>query len=129
MGSSVVWRRGPYDLTIPGWFVEQEVINAVYGPLADVENIGGTRGGYLAVGFVTPHETAFQLVPAQYLLHAYEDLGRAVRSQWEHEPFHSDEELAEVMHSGPRFFHSRFDWEGRVRLEVALDTYPEQARM
>ena len=46
MGSSLVWRRGPYDLTLPGWFVEQAVVRAALGPLADVKNIGGTRGGY-----------------------------------------------------------------------------------
>lgn len=128
MGSSLVWRRGPYDLTLPGWFVEQEVARAAFGPLADVENIGGTRGGYLAVGFVTPEEAAFQLVPAEMLLQDLQYLERDARSQWEAGPLYSDEQLDEALHNGPRFFNGRFGWEGRVRLEVALDTYPEQAR-
>ena len=128
MGSSLVWQRGPYDLTLPGWFVEQAVVHAALGPLADVVNIGGTRGGYLAVGFVTPGETAFQLVPAEMLLHDLQYLERELRSQWESGPLYLDEQLEEALHSGPRFFHGRFGDEGRVRLEVALDTYPAHPR-
>ena len=77
---------------------------------------------------MTPEETAFQLVPAEMLLQDLQYLERGARSQWDNAPLYSDEQLDEALHDGPRFFQGRFDWEGRVRLEVALDTYPEQAR-
>lgn len=125
MGDCLVWQRGPYNLTVPSWTVRDEVRLAKSNPLAEILNIGGTRGGFLATVFVTPHETSMQLVSADYLLQEFAHSERDARSQFDCGPLYTEEQLAEARHNGPRYFQSRLDWEGRVRLELGFQTYPD----
>lgn len=123
------WKVGPYALVLPE-HVLFHAINSQYRyepamTLPDGEELPGTfHEGFIAFVFVTPERTAIQLLKVdEDLIGALQ--GAGISSGCNFKPWRefSEAELAEAAHNGPGYFNTLYDYDGLVRLELAVHKY------
>ncbi len=128
------WVAGPYDLVLPEDVVH-DFVNEQYSYRPAVEQTYGEmqperlHQGHIAFVFVTPNRTAIQLLSMdEDLISALQCAGMSSGCNYRPVREYTEEELTEAAHNGPGYFRSIYDYNGRVRLELAVHEYRLGAR-
>ncbi|WP_348683011.1 hypothetical protein [Acidovorax soli] len=133
-GTHLSWLAGPYDLVLPEDVVH-DFINEQYSYRPALELANGEmqpeciHQGHIAFVFVTPNRTAIQLLSMdEDLIGVLQCAGMSAGCNYRPVREHTEEELTEAAHNGPGYFRSIYDYNGRVRLELAVHEYRLGAR-
>lgn len=128
------WSVGPYDLVLPE-HVLNNFINEQYRYEPARELPSGEvmpecfHDGHIAFVFVTPGRTAIQLLKVDDdFIGTLQCAGMSTGCNYRPVREYTDEELAEAAHNGPMYFRSIYDYNGLVRLELAVHEYRLGAR-
>ncbi|MCZ8095564.1 MAG: hypothetical protein O9331_18995 [Acidovorax sp.] len=133
-GTYLSWKAGPYNLVLPEEVVH-DFINEQYSYRLPVEQANGelqpecVHQGHIAFAFVTPGRTAIQLLSMdEDLISVFQCAGMSVGCNYRPVREYTEEELTDAAHNGPSYFRSIYDYNGCVRLELAVHAYRLGAR-